>query len=212
MKIEGKNLSYRYPNEEKAVFQNLSFVCDDAQPLVLMGASGIGKTTLVKIICGLLKPDEGELLFDGRVITQSREWPRMSVVFQEDRLIESFTALENWQLVMDEKNTRLIRLAESLGLEAADMNHYPDELSGGQRRRVAIGRALLFESDALILDEPFQGLDQETRERVTEVILKEAGAGGRESETLGKSKPRNIILVTHDREDAERFGGKILEI
>ena len=126
---------------------------------VLRGASGSGKTTLLRLLAGLLEPDGGEM--------RGLEGLRAAVVFQEDRLLPWYTALENVALVSDER--RAVEILQRLGLAEA-VDEKPAALSGGMRRRVAIARALAYGGDVLLLDEPFAGLDEEAKERAAAAL------------------------------------------
>ena len=171
MPIILKNISKSYAG--KKVLDNISLEIPDSGIFGVFGASGSGKTTLIRILCGLEKPDEGE-------ISGARAF---SVVFQEDRLMPSMTALENVAAVSDEACAR--RILARLGLEDS-LEKFPDELSGGMSRRVAAARAFAFEAEGLILDEPFKGLEAELKESLAEMICDYA-----------QKKP--VILVTHDQ-------------
>ncbi len=163
----------------KTVLDGFSHTFPDRSLTAVTGPSGKGKTTLLRLIAGLNKPDGGAVLLSGK---------KISMVFQEDRLLTNRTALENVAAVTDRDNA--LQLLEKVGLsDAAEMR--PDELSGGMKRRVAIARALAFDGDILLLDEPFMGLDSELRDAVF-TLISEA------------SKKACVILVTHDADDAEK--------
>ena len=143
--LNARNISFSYGN--RPVLQNLSFSLEKGERLLLLGPSGQGKTTFLRLLCGLLKPQRGTI----------QRPSRLGVVFQEDRLLPTLTLEENLCLVS--RTPALARqIGEELGL-GEYFSHYPAALSGGQRRRGALGRALAFPCDALLMDEPFQGLD-----------------------------------------------------
>ncbi len=153
----------------------------------VMGSSGCGKSTLLSVLMGLLAPDSG---------TVTRGSDRLSAVFQEDRLCENLSVLSNLRLVQSRKKERsgLIPELEAVGLyDCADKP--VRELSGGMKRRTALLRALLADYDILFLDEPFKGLDAQTKNTVM-------------SYTRGKTAGKTVILVTHDPEEADFFGGE----
>ncbi len=170
-----KGVSVRFP--DKTVFENLSL--EIGENTAVMGASGSGKTTLMGAIMGRLA-FEGEILFE-RI-------PEFSVVFQENRLFESFSALDNLLAVAPKEKERAKDLLSKLGIEEYDKK--VSAFSGGMKRRVAIARALIFGGDILILDEAFSGLDEETKRVCAEVIKTEV-------------KDRLILLITHDSVEAE---------
>lgn len=150
----------------------------------LLGPSGCGKTTLFRLILGLEKPDAGAIRLP--------EGLTFSCHFQEDRLLPWYTARENLALVTPEPDLWLERvlLPEAGG-------RYPDELSGGMRRRIALARALAHPSDALLLDEPLRELDPVTTQAMLELIDRFAG-------------DRLMLLVTHDRSQGEALGCQML--
>ena len=149
-----------------------------------MGASGKGKTTLLKLIAGLLKPDKGTVDINNR---------KVSFMFQEDRLLPWLNVRDNILLVTDrEKETD--ELLEELGI---DGNLRISELSGGMARRVALARCLLFESDILLMDEPFKGLDEALMKKVASIIIRQ-------------NKP--AIVSTHSLDEVEALGGKIVNL
>ncbi len=178
-----KNINKSYEN--KKILNNISLEIPERGVFGVFGPSGGGKTTLLRIICGLEKPDSGEI--SGK--------KRFSVVFQEDRLMPNMTALENVAAVSDE-NTAHAWL-EKVGLSES-LRKKPGELSGGMSRRVAIARALAFDADGLILDEPFKGLEDELKEKMAELISEYA-----------QKKP--VILVTHD-EGLKKLAANFIEI
>lgn len=172
MSIILKNISKTYEN--KTVLKNISIEIPDCGIFGIFGPSGSGKTTLLRILCGLEKPDSGEILNP----------VKFSVVFQEDRLMPAMTALENVSAVCDKGKARL--WLEKVGL-GGSLDKRPNELSGGMNRRVAIARAFAFDADALILDEPFKGLETELKEEISNLICEYA-------------QKRPVILVTHDEQ------------
>ena len=161
----------------------------------LTGASGCGKTTLGRIICGLEKADSGKILgVDGS----------SAVLFQESRLLPSLTAYGNVTAVCRTDEGKLLgrELLTRLLFTDEDMKKRPSELSGGMERRVAIVRAVVFafenKGSFALLDEPFAGLDPDTR-RIAADILKEF------------LSDRAVLVITHDEEECELLGGKTVE-
>ena len=144
------------------------------------GRSGAGKSTLIRVLAGLLSPVSGD-------IDQGFMALKKAVVFQEDRLLPWETAAQNAAIA----STREIaaKLLTELGL-GAELDKYPKELSGGMKRRVSIARALAAKADVYIMDEPFKGLDPETRSAVFGVIRR-------------RTEDALLIMVTHDPTDAE---------
>lgn len=180
------NISKRYG--EKAVLTGFSHTFPAVGTVALMGPSGCGKTTLLRLIAGLERPDAGKI-----VLPDHR---RLSMVFQEDRLLPTLTARENLLAVLGKKSDRNRQWADyclgRCGL-GGEEDRYPGELSGGMNRRVAIARAMAFQGGILVLDEPFKGLDESTKDKVQDFVLDEE-----------VSRERLTLLVTHDPAEAER--------
>jgi len=147
---------------------------------VLRGVSGVGKTTLFRLLLGLDKPDEGE------IIGMSGKKP--AVVFQEDRLMPWASALDNAAIGSDK--ARAESALAQLGI-SENRDQLPRELSGGMKRRVAIARALAYGGDILFLDEPFTGLDEENKRIAADALL---------------SAQVPILVITHEDAEAELFG------
>lgn len=168
------------------VFENLSLTAPEGRILCVTGESGCGKTTLLRMLMGLEQPDAGTITgLEGR---------RISAVFQEDRLCENLSAAANVRLVLSGRRRADIEdIFSSLGLSGA-LDQPARTLSGGMRRRVALARALLAEYDLLLLDEPFNGLDVETRRRAIACLR---------ARLLG----RTAVIVTHDPDLADLLGG-----
>jgi len=182
---------------------------DAGRTTVLIGPSGCGKSTVLRLMLGLIKPDDGQVLFDGvpynRENTQALR-RRMGYVIQDGGLFPHLTARNNVLLpakYFGWKAERIrARLAELRGLTrfpADALDRYPVELSGGQRQRVAIMRALMLDADALFLDEPLGALDPMVRAELQK-DLREIFRG------LGKT----VVLVTHDLAEAAFFADVIV--
>ncbi len=170
----------------KPVLENFTEALKEGECCVLTGPSGSGKTTLLRLILGLETPDSGRIL--------SPRPLRASVVFQEDRLFEEFTAAENCAAVLGSVSggpgAGEIREALSAVLPADELDKPVRELSGGMRRRVCLVRACLCPSDLLILDEPFSGLDGETRAVCIRFLLEHRDG-------------RTLLLSSHGTEGLE---------
>ena len=159
----------------------------------IMGPSGRGKTTLLRIMLGLVQQDSG---FISGMLNQ-----RKSVVFQEDRLCENLSAASNIRLVCRKplEMNAIIEAMSAVGLASDCAGQTVREMSGGQRRRVAILRALLADYDVLFMDEPFRGLDADTKERVM-LYTKE------------RSRGKTVIFVTHDSTERGIMGGELIDM
>ena len=186
--MEVKNLCKAYYG--CPVLQNVSFAAG-VGITALWAPSGAGKTTLLRLLLGLERPDSGQLV--GTDI-------RWSAVFQEDRLLEGLDAGGNLRFVLgaayDAKAAEA--MLEELGLSDADTKPVRD-WSGGMKRRLALARALLAPSDAVALDEPFTGLDEDNRRRAVGAIRRAA-----------ETKP--VLLVTHDRDDLAALDARIIHL
>lgn len=173
------------------VLQEVSFVAGKGVTC-LMGPSGEGKTTLLRILLGLERTDSGTV--------RGTEGCRWAAVFQENRLLEHLDAEGNLRFALgaDYDSAAAKELLEKLGLQE-EGSKTVREYSGGMKRRLALARALLATSDALVLDEPFTGLDGARRQSALACIRRAA-----------EEKP--VILVTHDEEDARQLGAQIITL
>lgn len=191
MKIKAKNLYFSYGDQP--VLQNVCIELTADQPVVLLGGSGMGKTTLLRILAGLMKADAGE-------IEGIDKNTRIAVMYQEDRLFPHLTVYKNLKLIRPGiTREEAAGLLAELNLEAAVLDQLPRELSGGMRRRIALARALLFEADLVLMDEPFQGLDVDTRRMALAAVKK-------------WTKGRPTLLISHEPEDGPALGAKSLTI
>lgn len=172
--IQLKNVTFAY--EDKEIITDYNLEIASGQRVCLFGESGKGKTTLLRLLAGLEKPLSGSI--------SGVQDKRFSVVFQEDRLLPHLSVLDNVALVGSRERAKELLGALALG-DCLDMK--PQELSGGMSRRVAIARALCAQYDVLLLDEPFNGLDEELVKSVAGLI---------NSELAG----RTLVLVTHNEE------------
>ena len=161
----------------------------DGELFFLLGPSGCGKTTVLRLLAGLEEPDAGQAKREGTI----------SLVFQEDRLLNALTPMGNLRLVAGRGTSGwLENLLVRLGLEHS-LGKSVSELSGGMKRRVAIARALAVNYDAILLDEPFRGLDPDARKSSAQVILEEA-------------QGKTILLVTHDLAEAGLMGTDVVRL
>ena len=190
MVIEIKNLSKSYG--ETVVLDNVNLTLDSAKPICIMGQSGRGKTTLFNILLGLLKADSGEI--------KGSENSKFSAVFQEDRLCEQLSAIMNIAIVLDNPDKKqLTDKLLKMGLTEDEIHRPVSQLSGGQKRRVAILRALVSDSDAVLMDEPFKGLDEDTRKIVIQQVKQNLGT-------------RLLMVITHNEEDAAALGATVINL
>lgn len=165
---------------EKIIFKDFSLNIQDGKVTLIMGESGRGKTTLLRMIAGLDRDYVGHIDDTGAVL-----------LFQEDRLIENMSLMSNMMLVTDDREKACEILSE-LGLGGEEKS-IVSSLSGGMKRRATIARILLLERKVYLLDEPFSGLDEETKRKTAEVIKK-------------RTEGRTLVLVSHSREDGILLG------
>lgn len=177
---------------EQAVLRGVSAVFTQGETVCIMGVSGAGKTTLCRLIMGLESPDSGQVL--------GAENMRFACAFQEDRLCPQLTAPANVRFACGQiDNARLQAAFAAVGLTAEDCEKPVQELSGGQSRRVALVRAMLANADAVLLDEPFKGLDAAARAQAAQFIK-------------AQQNNRLLLCVTHDAEDATALSARIFTL
>lgn len=190
---------------EKNVLKGINLRIEQGQFFSLLGPSGCGKTTTLKIIAGLITPDLGEIYFDGNsVLNIPTEKRGATIVFQDYLLFPHMTIEENIgfglkmagikKKIRMEKVKEMIELVQLNGYE----KKYPSEVSGGQKQRTALARALAINPKVLLLDEPFSNLDERLRDNMREFVL-----------DLQKRLKITTILVTHDKEEALMLSDKI---
>lgn len=192
----------------KPAVDNISFQVNDKEVLVLLGTSGCGKTTTLKMINRLIESDSGNILIDGKNIRDQKvEELRMGIgfVMQHSGLFPHYTIKQNIAVVpellkWDKKETenRTEELLNKLHLSEDILSRFPNELSGGQQQRVGIARALIANSPILLMDEPFGALDNITKADIHS-----------EFKSLEELKNKTIILVTHDVQEAFELGHRI---
>lgn len=191
MNLEVINLTKSF--DGRPVLSGLSHAFPEGRVSCILGRSGVGKTTLLRLVAGLEKPDAGRVL--------GVPEGGLSMLFQEDRLPPQLTAAGCLRCVLPKAPDREARIEEAL--RALEVNGEPDqpvrEFSGGMARRVALARALLYPSPLVLLDEPFKGLDAATRDRAV-AFARPLLAG------------RTTLLVTHDEADVRAFDADVLRL
>ncbi len=187
--IELKNVSFSYG--ELQILNNFNLTVNNGECIQLYGVSGSGKTTVARIITGLETADSGQI-----VVPQ-----KISVVFQEDRLLENVDVQKNIRLILSKEQYAFAdTLLKEFGLYDVRKKRV-STLSGGMKRRVALVRAVAYGGDALILDEPFNGLDSDNKKIAASIIKREF---------LDKNK--SVLLITHIKEDADLLNANIVNI
>ena len=205
--IEFRNVSYALPNGRE-LLRNLNLQVQRGETLVLLGRSGSGKTSTLKLVNRLLTPSGGEVRVngestgDGDVILLRRS---IGYVIQDVGLFPHYTVERNIGLVPKilgwpaaRIHSRVEELLQMVGLEAQMASRYPHELSGGQRQRVGVARALAADPAILLMDEPFAALDALTRNQLQQDFL-----------SLQQRLNKTVVFVTHDLREALRLGSRI---
>jgi NitT/TauT family transport system ATP-binding protein len=195
------NASFTYPGWPPVV-RGVDWDIAEGEFHCLVGRSGCGKTTLLKLAAGLIRPDTGRILLQGRELLAPG--PQLGFVFQSPTLLEWHRVIDNVLLPVSLQHTptpqeigKAQQLLELLGL-SAHARHYPRQLSGGQQSRVALARALILEPALLLLDEPFAALDAITRGELQDDLLQ-----------MCKLRRTTVMFVTHDIAEAVYLGDRV---
>lgn len=205
--VEFRDVGYRIAGRD--ILAHVSFTLDAGDTLVLLGRSGSGKTTALKMTNGMVFPTSGQVLVEGRATT---EWDpirlkrRIGYVIQEVGLFPHFTVAENIGLVpklegwsRPDVERRVNELLKEIGLDSPEFRtRYPRQLSGGQRQRVGVARALAADPALLLFDEPFGALDPITRRELQQQFL-----------ALTRDSHKASLFVTHDVREALRLGTRV---
>ncbi len=201
--IEARDVAFTYPGGRSAVVEGISFTVAPGEFVVLIGANGTGKSTMLRLLAGLLTPARGSVTIAGR--PSSGPDPRVGFVFQDPRLLPWRSTLDNVAFPLElagwSRERREARAREALdlvGLRGVD-NDRPHLLSGGMRQRAAIARAIVLEPAVLLLDEPFSALDALTRERFNVHL-----------QNVWRETGTSIVLVTHNIPEAVFLADRIL--
>jgi osmoprotectant transport system ATP-binding protein len=204
--IKFDKVSKRYG--EALAVNNFSCEYEQGKTHVLLGSSGCGKTTLLRLVLGIAAPDEGWVIVDGNPmsdLTRSELVRKMGYVVQEGGLFPHLTAMQNVSLAAEALSwtserisSRIEELVEIVGFNDAIIQKYPSELSGGQRQRVSLMRALMLDPPILLLDEPLGSLDPLVRDDLQKQLGK-----------IFRSVQKTVLLVTHDIREAAILGQTI---
>ncbi|GAA3510713.1 ABC transporter ATP-binding protein [Aquimarina addita] len=217
LKITGLEKTYTSGNKQLTVLYNISFDVDKGQTFSIVGPSGSGKTTLLGLCAGLDQPNTGSVELCGQNLNDLNEDQRAQLrnkevgfIFQNFQLLPTLTALENVSVPLELQGAKnavkdSMILLEKVGL-ANRMHHYPSQLSGGEQQRVALARAFANKPSILFADEPTGNLDDETGEKVIQLLLE-----------LNQEAGTTLVIISHDLELANRTqqilrlkGGKIV--
>jgi len=202
MILQAGGITHYYKND--LALDNVNFEAKKGEFIAIVGESGSGKSTLLSILSSLLRPSHGELFFEGKAYTLIKDidafrQKEVGFIFQFHYLIGYLTILENIKLAsINKKSTYIDTLFKQCGIEAIK-DKYPDEISGGQRQRAAIVRALVNTPKIIFADEPTGNLDSRNSQMIYELF-----------KTLSKSGT-TIIIATHDRHVSD-YADKIIEV
>lgn len=207
LEIENLSKSFKQGDKKIEVLKHLNFKMGFGEMVAILGQSGSGKSTLLSILAGIESPDEGHMAFEGQILEKLSEeeltllrGKKIGIIFQQFHLLPHLSSLENVSLpleIMREFDQKeILEKAKSaltdVGLDHR-MEHFPNQLSGGEKQRVAIARSLVTQPDLLLADEPSGSLDEETGDKVMELIF-----------DLVEKKKKAMILVTHNKTLATR--------
>jgi NitT/TauT family transport system ATP-binding protein len=210
LELNGVGKEFRTKRKHTQALSEVDLTIGDGEFVSVIGRSGCGKTTLLRMLAGLASPSSGEILVDGRSLwhgstVDSSVLSQLGVVFQDPNLFPWYSVADNIALPMTmrgdgkrQRRERVRELAALVGLEGFE-NAYPRELSGGMRQRVAIARALSVGPRLLLMDEPFGALDALTRERMNLEVQRIALATG-----------ATVVFVTHDITEAVFLGDRVV--
>lgn len=204
--IRFRGVGKKYNGTE--VLKDLSFSIAKGELITVIGSSGCGKTTMLKLINGLLTPDSGKICINGKNIAETNQIElrrRIGYVIQNIGLFPHLSVEKNIEFIpgllkYDRKTAGRIarRLIQTVGLSTDMLNRYPSELSGGQKQRVGVARALAASPEILLMDEPFGALDEITRNKLQNELLK-----------IRKDLNLTIVFITHDLNEAAKLGDRI---
>ena len=205
--LELKNISKKF--KDRQILENFNLIIEENKILAIVGPSGGGKTTLLRMLAGLEKIDSGEIVYNGESLPVDELEKRnlLGFVFQDFQLFPHLTVLENlvlspiktMNMSKSDAENKAITLLNKLGLEK-QVNNYPVSLSGGQKQRVALARAMMIDPKIIGYDEPTSALDPELRLEVEKLII--------QNRELGITQ----IVVTHDLQFAENIADTILKV
>lgn len=207
LQLNGISKNYGSGGQQAEVLHDVDLSIEEGEFVAIVGFSGSGKTTLISILAGLIQPDAGEVLFQGRPVTGPA--PDRGVVFQNYSLLPWSTVQSNVALAVDsvfpqwsaaQRRAHVLKYIEMVGLTHA-VDRRPAELSGGMRQRVAVARALAMDPKVLLLDEPLSALDALTRARLQDEI-----------EAIWERQRKTVILVTNDVDEALLLADRIIAL
>ena len=197
--------SYHRLEGETAALTDISFTVSSGEFLAIIGPSGCGKSTLLSLICGLIFPDEGEILLDGAPVRSPGQEGHIGYMLQKDHLLEwrsilsnAFLGPELFHTLTPAVKAEISSMLDAYGLEAFKQSR-PSQLSGGMRQRAALVRTLALKPELLLLDEPFSALDYQTRLSVCDDIS-----------AIIRREKKTAVLVTHDLSEAISIADRVI--
>lgn len=198
LNLNGVSVGYR----GKTILNGIDLQVFEQEILCILGTSGAGKTTLLKAISGLASVNQGDIIFNGQLVSDSGylmppQQRKMGLIFQDYALFPHMTVMENIKFSGASSPQEIDALLKTLGLNGLQAR-YPHELSGGQQQRLAIARAMAYKPRLLMMDEPFSNIDQQTRWPLIEELL-----------DVFKREKMSVILVTHSIEEAFYLGDRV---
>jgi NitT/TauT family transport system ATP-binding protein len=203
LRISDISMNYHSVKGETPALKNINFEVNEGEFVSILGPSGCGKSTLLNIMNGLLEPSSGQVLYKGKDIKNNLD--KIGYMFQKDHLFEWNTVWENVTLGLrikkqlnNESKEKVNELLDTYGL-LRFKEHYPSELSGGMRQRVALIRTLALKPEILFLDEPFSALDYQSRLLVCDDVY-----------NIIKTEKKTAIMVTHDIAEAISISQKVI--
>ena len=198
MRLEAKNVSFRYREHSPWILREISLSVEKGERVGLVGPSGYGKSTLLRLMGGYLKPASGEILLDGKPLPQKGVCPVQLIYQHPEKAINP-----RWKMkkVLEESGMFRREIMEALGIEEEWLSRYPRELSGGELQRFCVARSLFEGTQFLLADELSTMLDVITQAQIWNLVLKEV-----EQRQLG------LLMVTHNRALADRVCQRVVEL
>lgn len=198
MRLEAKNVSFRYGRRGPWVLEDVSLAVESGRRLALLAPSGFGKTTLALLLAGYLSPVRGEVLLDGRPLPEKGVCPVQLICQHPEEAINP-----RWRLrqVLEESGELRGDVLDRFGIERAWLDRFPRELSGGELQRFCVARALMSGAEFLICDEMSTMLDVITQAQIWQVVLEEA-----------EQRQMGLIAVTHNRHLADRIADRVYDL